>query len=937
MTRRDSTVIADAATLTGDVIGSLGASIYDSEQFDAAVRDPRITVVQIPCNILDRHIDDRRLMAARDSGTAVYARSVLLQGILVASPTTISGPAARLRPAVEEFHRLATALGRPPLELALGWVRHRPGVQRSRHRRGLDLGARCVDGGIPLLLTRGRRDSGADRHRPARSGAVRSEAMVHDMTSPSTPTGSQATHGRVVAVVQARLGSVRLPAKVLAPIIGRPALGHLVDRLGRAVTVDEIVLAIPDSSENDSLADFAVEAGLRCVRGSERDVLDRFRQAADAAAADYVVRITGDCPLVDPGLVDTCVSTAIDGGFDYASTGVGFPDGFDVEVFAVSALDRAAREAEDRYDREHVTPFLRRDEANRTTVIDAADGLSGWRVTLDEPEDLEVIRSVFEHFGDNLFTFDDVTDLMSSRPELFTPNMGVRRNEGASMGTGQKLWQRATRVIPGGNMLLSKRPEMHLPRGWPAYYSRSSGCRVWDLDDNELIDVGLMGVGTNILGYGHPKVDAAVHRVIDAGNMSTLNCPEEVALAEKLVGLHPWADMARFARSGGEACAIAVRIARASAGRSAVAFCGYHGWHDWYLSANLAANSALDGHLLPGLEPAGVPREMAGLSRPFAYNDLDALESILLAGDVGVVFMEVVRSSEPEPGFLEGVRSLADQHGAVLIFDECTSGFRRTVGGLHLSYGVEPDVAVFGKTLGNGYAISAVVGREAIMQAAQDTFISSTFWTERIGPAAAVTALEVMEEENAPDRVNRIGLDVRRRWIELGHEVGLPVETGGVPALGSFSIRGMDPVVVKTFVTQEMLARGFIAGTVLYASIAHDDEVLDAYIEALTPVFQQIADSGVDRDAAAASARRACSERLQSSRVSHAVPVGAVAQARSLHSSGWPISRSAAATRPTTSGRCRGSSPTAGRRDRTLSSVTASPARIRSVTKSDRR
>jgi len=325
------------------------------------------------------------------------------------------------------------------------------------------------------------------------------------------------------------------------------------------------------------------------------------------------------------------------------------------------------------------------------------------------------------------------------------------------VSNGSDMWGRAKSVIPGGSHLLSKRAEMFLPEGWPTYFDHAKGCTVWDLDGNAYADVGFMGIGTNILGYGHPAVDEAVRAVIDKGNLSTLLAPEEVLLAERLIELHPWADMARFTRAGGEAGAVAVRIARAASGKDKVALCGYHGWHDWYLAANLGESSALDGHLLPGLAPKGVPRALSGSAIPFVYNDLASLERVLGQGDVGVIYMEVERSTPPAPGFLEGCRALATKHGAVLVFDECTSGFRRNLGGVHLYHGVDPDVAVFGKTLGNGYAINAIIGRASIMQAAQETFISSTFWTERIGPSAALAALSVMKDEDAPARISAIG------------------------------------------------------------------------------------------------------------------------------------------------------------------------------------
>jgi len=647
----------------------------------------------------------------------------------------------------------------------------------------------------------------------------------------------------VVAVVQARLGSTRFPRKVLSDIGGRPSLALLLSRLSRSKMLNAIVLAIPDGEADDDLARWISDSGFNHVRGSELDVLSRFHEAAATTQPDYVVRITGDCPFIDPEVVDAAITLCVENSAGYVVTDGRHPDGLDVEVCEFPLLSRAHREAVDRYDREHVMPYVRRLAGDRTAQLPFTSDLSHVRLTLDEPSDLEVLVGVQAYFGNDRFTGMDIANLVESAPDLFKANAHLIRNEGASMSTGEKLWRRAKKVIPGGNMLLSKRTEMHLQKGWPSYFSRAKGCRVWDLDGNEYIDAGLFGIGTNILGFGHPKVDEAVMKTVAAGNMSTLNCPEEVYLAERLVEMHPWSGMVRLTRSGGEACAVAVRIGRAFSGKSAVAFCGYHGWHDWYLSANLAEDSNLDGHLLPGLMPAGVPRGLAGTARPFAYNDRETLANILDSGEVGVIFMEVRRGSEPDPGFLEEVRALATQHGAVLIFDECTSGFRKTFGGIHLDYGVEPDIATFGKTLGNGYAINAVVGRSEVMQAAQDTFISSTFWTERIGPTAALATLDVMLEEDATSRIHAIGTKVQGMWRDLGSRHGLNVVPAGIPSIATYSIDGFDPIVVKTFVTQEMLKLGFIAGNALYSSIAHTDDVLDAYAESLDKVFGEIAKS----------------------------------------------------------------------------------------------
>lgn len=397
-------------------------------------------------------------------------------------------------------------------------------------------------------------------------------------------------------------------------------------------------------------------------------------------------------------------------------------------------------------------------------------------------------------------------------------------------------------------MLLSKRAEMFLPEQWPAYFSKAKGCRVWDLDDREYIDMSIMGIGTNILGYGHPEVDDAVRQTIDAGNMSTLNCPEEVYLAERLVELHPWADMVRFARSGGEANAIAIRIARAASGREKVAFCGYHGWHDWYLAANLGDEKNLAGHLLPGLEPNGVPSNLRDTIYPFTYNRFDELEALVREHDIGVIAMEVSRNEGPQNGFLEKVRQLATDRGIVLMFDECTSGFRQTLGGLHKLYGVEPDMAMFGKALGNGYAITATIGRREVMQAAQSSFISSTFWTERIGPTAALKTLEVMERVRSYDQITQSGNNIGEAWRKLAKKHELDINISGLPAMIGFSFPGDHMLAYKTLITQEMLSKGYLAGTSVYVCTEHTPDIVEAYLEALDPIFGLIRECKDGRD-----------------------------------------------------------------------------------------
>lgn len=651
----------------------------------------------------------------------------------------------------------------------------------------------------------------------------------------------------VFAIVQARMGSSRLPGKTLMPLVDRPMVELLLERLQRAKRVDKIILATTVAPSDDALAAHLETLGVACARGSEEDVLERYWQAAAKAGAkahDVIIRVTGDCPLVDPALVDTLVEAYFEQEADYVSnvSPPSFPDGLDLELFSFAALSKAQTEVVSAYEREHVTPYLRESGKFTTHNVALAEDLSGLRWTVDEQHDLDVVRNVVAAFAPRTdFTWTEVLDLARQRPDLFAANASIERNEGAEMGCGQKHWKHAKSLIPGGNMLLSKRAEMFLPDQWPAYFSRSQGCMVWDMDDRPLIDTLLMGVGTNTLGYAHPEVDAAVRAVIDAGNMTTLNAPEEVWLAEELCKLHPFADMARFCRSGGEANAVAIRIARAASGRDQVALCGYHGWHDWYLAANLGDEEGLDEHLLPGLKPCGVPRNLRGSVHPFRYNKIKELEALLTAHPIGVIKMEVARNEGPVEGYLQKVRALADKHGAVLIFDECTSGFRETFGGLHKKFSVEPDLAVFGKALGNGYAITGVIGRREVMEVAQSSFISSTFWTERIGPAAALATLKVMERERSWEQISAIGAEIRAGWIAAAARHGVPVETSGLDALCGFSIVSPRAQAYKTLITQEMLKRGYLAGDTFYASMAHTEDIRSAYLAQMCEMFALVA------------------------------------------------------------------------------------------------
>ena len=297
-----------------------------------------------------------------------------------------------------------------------------------------------------------------------------------------------------------------------------------------------------------------------------------------------------------------------------------------------------------------------------------------------------------------------------------------------------------------------------------------------------------------------------------------------------------------FARSGGEANSIAIRIARAASGKDKVAICGYHGWHDWYLSANHNREDDLSSHLLGGLSTKGVPKNLKNTVYPFNYNNFEQLLSIVDNNDIGIIKMEVVRNFGPKDDFLVKVRDLATKRNIVLIFDECTSGFRETFGGIHKKYNVEPDMAMYGKTIGNGYALTAVVGTKSVMEAAQSTFISSTFWTERIGPSASLTTLKVMEEIKSWEIITDIGNIMREGWQQLANNHNLNITISGIPALSTYKFNTTKALEYKTLVTQEMLKKGYLASTNFYASISHNKQNINLYLEALSEVFELISD-----------------------------------------------------------------------------------------------
>ncbi|MCK5242247.1 aminotransferase class III-fold pyridoxal phosphate-dependent enzyme, partial [bacterium] len=404
----------------------------------------------------------------------------------------------------------------------------------------------------------------------------------------------------------------------------------------------------------------------------------------------------------------------------------------------------------------------------------------------------------------------------------------------------------AKKRIPGMTQLLSKRPDRFSDGVWPGYYKKAKGVEVWDLDGNRYTDMSIGGIGANVLGYADPDVDQAVIQAIQSGSSCSLNCPEEVELADLLCELHPWAEMVRYARSGGEAMAIAVRIARAHTGKDKIAFCGYHGWHDWYLSANLGTENALGEHLISGLSPKGVPKGLTGTAFPFRYNQLKELKEIVAMHGKGLaaIIMEPIRNDEPEKEFIEGVRSLADETEAVFVVDEISAGFRYNTGGAHLKFFTkEPDIAVFSKALGNGYPIAAVIGKANVMHAAQRTFISSTNWTERIGPTAAIAMIKKHRRVNAGKQLIWLGEQVQSGWKAIADKHGLSLQVSGMKPMSHFAFKHDKAQSMKAYFIQLMLEQGFLSSNLYYAMYAHTEDHVRSYLEGVDTAFGEIARS----------------------------------------------------------------------------------------------
>ena len=647
---------------------------------------------------------------------------------------------------------------------------------------------------------------------------------------------------KIVAIVQARLTSTRFPNKVIKKI-GKFTIIELIHkRLKLSKYLDDIVFTIPDNSKNKNLELFLIKKKIDYIKGSENNVASRYLKVAKKYNTNIIVRITSDCPLVDPKILDKMLKVYCKSNIDYLTNikdkTIGnkkyyYPDGLDIEIFSTASFKKSYHKINSKYDKEHVTTFIRKSSLFKKSYIKMSQDFRKLKLSVDTKENLKDVRKIYNVFYPNInFSFQDI--LMNKKAKkIINDILKSKKKNSKKIFKGLDMWSRAKKIIPGGTMLLSKNPDRYLPNAWPTYFKIAKGCIITDLDNNRFIDFSTMGVGTNVLGYANSQVDKAVKNAILKGNLSTLNCKEEVLLAEKLIEIHPWFEMVRFARTGGEANSIAIRIARAATGKDNVAICGYHGWHDWYLSTNLniTKKNNLNTHLMKNLNIKGVPKKLKDSVFSFHYGDFETLKKLVNQKNIGTIKMEICRNTEPNLSFLKKVRKLASDKKIVLIFDECTTGFRSTFGGLHKKINIYPDICIFGKTLGNGYAITSIIGKKEIMESANSSFISSTFWTERIGSVAGLKTIEVMKNIKSWQTVNKVGSKIIKEWRKLFKLYNLNVNINGIPSLTNFVFNSKNHQAYKTYITQEMLKKNFLATNTIYPCVKHTDSLIDIYFE----------------------------------------------------------------------------------------------------------
>ncbi len=408
-----------------------------------------------------------------------------------------------------------------------------------------------------------------------------------------------------------------------------------------------------------------------------------------------------------------------------------------------------------------------------------------------------------------------------------------------TIAKSQRLWNRALKVIPSGTQTLSKGPDQFVRGVYPIYLKRGRGCYVWDVDGNRYIDYP-MALGPIILGYQYKAVNRAIEKQLKDGTTFTLMHPLEVELAELLVELIPCAEMVRFGKNGVDATSAAVRVARAHTGREKVAFCGYHGYQDWYAIATPRNK--------------GIPGCLKDYIFEFSYNDAASLDKIFREHpeEIACVIMEQP-GVEPEDKFLQKVIDAAHAHGALFILDEIVTGFRYALGGAQEYYHIMPDLACFGKGMSNGMPLSCVVGKRGIMESFTEVFFSTTFGGETLSLAAAIATINELRKKDVISHLWKRGLQWKNGFNELAASLEVGASVGGAGPRTHFIFKdkdGKDSVGMRSLFMQETVKRGILFGGPVFMTYAHTDadirKTLGVCEVALRIVKKAVEKDGID-------------------------------------------------------------------------------------------
>ena len=640
----------------------------------------------------------------------------------------------------------------------------------------------------------------------------------------------------MIAVIQARLTSSRFPGKVLKKVFNElKVIDLMYKRISNSKKISKIIFAIPKNIKNQKLRNYLKLKNYLFYEGKESDVLNRLYYASKTFKAKNIIRLTADCPLIDGKTIDKHIDFYFKSKSDYISNQINrtYPDGYDIEIISFQLLKKLNSIARLKEDREHVTTYLKRTRSNLKTVNYEKD-LSNIRLTLDYKKDLIFLRKILMHFNKIDFSLNEIYNYCKKNSKIHE-NINYQK-----ISVGQRLWTEAKKITPPGSMLLSKNPEIFLKKNSPAYFTKAKGCFIWDLEGKKYIDFSYMGVGTNLLGYSNSRVNKEVTNIINKGNCSTLNSREDIDLAKKIINLHPWFDAVRYGRGGADTNSVAIRLARSFNKRNKIAICGYHGWHDWYLSANYKAKS-LDNFLFKNIQLKGIPNHFKNQSYVFEFNNLNSFYKLMKKKDFCAVIMEVERNIKPNLSFLQSIRKFCTKNRIVLIFDECSSGFREVLGGIHKKYQVYPDLAMFSKSIGNGYPITVLAGKAEIMKESYNTFISSTYWSERIGPTAALATIKEMERIKSWRIIAKKGKYIKNKIFKLSKKYKIKLNLNDSLSIINFKISGKyEHVVYKNFISQEMLKKNLICNDTIYVSVAHSDLLIKKYLNELEKVFKKI-------------------------------------------------------------------------------------------------